>query len=78
MKKTSEVQETVTKIDKVICDVCGKEIEKNELNEFYDYFEIDKKWGYFSKCDGRNDKFDICEDCYEKMLNLIGLRKRAE
>ncbi len=75
MIKTKEVSKTMTETDVIICDACKKEIKKNRFNEFNDYYHIDKVWGYHSNNDGRHDSYDICEECYGKMLKSIGLQK---
>lgn len=46
------------------CNGCGREIPLQGA----EYFHGEKSWGYFSKQDGRRDSFDLCEDCYEKLL----------
>ncbi len=68
--------ETVTrnseKVEKVLCNCCGKEIKK-EQGYFSDHLHIEKQWGYFSQKDGRKDDFDICESCYDKFVNSFVL-----
>jgi hypothetical protein len=33
------------------------------------FLTVEKEWGYFSdKKDGRIHRMDICESCYEKMV----------
>ena len=75
MIKTKEVNEIRIETDVIICDACKKEIRKNIFNEFDEYYHIEKEWGYHSDKDGRKDSFDICEECYDKMLNSINLGK---
>ena len=74
MIKTREVSEIRTETDVIICDACGREIRRNKYNEFEEFYHIDKKWGYHSNKDGQHDSYDICEDCYDKMLRSIGLK----
>ena len=62
MVKTKSVVDVKEIPEKIICDACGREIEKT--------------WGYFSEKDGRQDSFDICEKCYDKMLKAIGLQNK--
>jgi len=39
--------------------------EKNRTS----FLTVEKEWGYFSdKKDGRIHRMDICESCYEKMV----------
>ena len=55
-------------IEKIICNCCGREIkvENDILHE--EIMSVDINWGYFSKHDGENHKFDLCGDCYEKLI----------
>ena len=50
-------------LSKVICNGCGQEISLTSA----DYFHGEKTWGYFSEKDGRQDCFDLCEKCFDKM-----------
>lgn len=55
-------------MEKVICNKCGKKLEykKGILHE--DALFVTKEWGYFSKKDLRVDRFCLCEECYDKMI----------
>jgi hypothetical protein len=50
------------------CNVCGKTIciEHGIMKE--DVFEAAKEWGYFSKYDLEVHRFNICEECYDKLI----------
>lgn len=50
------------------CNMCGREllIENGLLKE--GCFHGEQKFGYFSKKDGENHSFDICEACYDKLM----------
>ena len=52
----------------VVCNECGKYllVENGILKE--GCFEGDAVFGYFSKKDGQIHSFDLCEDCYDKMI----------
>ena len=65
IKKNILSEKEVT--EKVICNCCGKEIEKNAHGYFEDYIHIEKKWGYTSDNDGREDVADICEKCWRNI-----------
>ena len=56
-------------VSKIVCNKCGKEIkiENGILKE--DVLSIEKKWGYFSGKDNENHHFDLCEECYDKMIH---------
>lgn len=56
------------KIKEIYCNKCGKKIEmKNEVLQ-EDVLQVDKVWGYFSKKDGIKHSFDLCEDCYDRII----------
>lgn len=56
------------KLTHVVCNCCGKEIlvEKEIVKEGVFYGRI--CWGYFSKCDGLEDSFELCEECYDNIV----------
>ncbi len=51
------------------CNACGKliMIENNLLKE--DVFEAVKEWGYFSKKDLEIHRFNLCEECYDRIIS---------
>lgn len=52
----------------IVCNKCGKKIAK--LNDIWmeEVLQVNKEWGYFSKKDGREDSFDLCETCYDELV----------
>lgn len=56
------------KLIQVVCNGCGRElkVENGYLKE--GLFTADQVFGYFSKRDGVRHRFDLCEECYEKLL----------
>lgn len=61
------------KYGKVICNQCKKELksEKDFLRE--GCFTVDYTFGYFSRKDGTRHRFDLCEDCYDKMVGQFAI-----
>lgn len=57
------------KLVQVVCNQCGKELklENGYLKE--GCFTADYLFGYFSRRDGSRHHFDLCEDCYDKMVD---------
>lgn len=53
------------------CNMCGKKlkIESGILKE--GVFEAKKEWGYFSDKDLEIHQFDMCEDCYNKLVQTF-------
>ena len=64
------VKET-KEIDKIICNRCGRSIPVIQGVPREDVLEVSKRWGYFSEKDNRLDEFDLCEQCYDEIINLI-------
>lgn len=60
-------------LTEAFCNKCGRplRIEKGIIKE--GCFCVDFVWGYFSKKDGHRHQFDICEDCYDAMLEEFAI-----
>jgi len=65
-----QVVKTETEIDTVTCNFCGDLIRVNS-DDYSDYLHIEKGWGYFSNKDNQCHSFDMCGDCYDKMIDNI-------
>lgn len=69
---------TVTVIDKevteIICNICGQKVDKDLYGNFFDYIHLEKTWGYNSKWDMESHSFDICQNCYEKIMKNARIR----
>ncbi|WP_304509207.1 hypothetical protein [Anaerotignum sp.] len=61
-------------VTKVICNCCGKEIPLVREGLWEEYFHAEKSWGYLSNQDGRQDSFDLCQECYEKMIESFEMK----
>jgi hypothetical protein len=57
-----------TQIEWIGCNCCGQKIASQQESERASFLSVSKVWGYFSKWDGSRHSFDICEACYEKMV----------
>ncbi len=64
MKRYKNITVIEKQIDKVICNGCGKEIDRHA-----DYLSVDKAWGYGVPFDGQNHTFDLCGECYKKITD---------
>lgn len=62
------LDEKETELATVICNNCKKElmVENGILKE--GCFAVNTTFGYFSEKDGQNHSFDMCEECYDKMI----------
>ena len=52
----------------VICNRCGKEFESVDGILHEDGLFVKKEWGYFSGKDLKVHSFNLCEACYERLL----------
>lgn len=59
---------TMGQLEKVVCNQCKKEVicSGDILKE--QFFSVRYSWGYFSGRDGETDEWDLCQDCYEKLV----------
>ncbi len=58
----------VNHLEQVRCNKCGRslKVENGMLKE--GCFHAEHSFGYFSKQDGMKHSFDLCEECYEKVV----------
>ena len=62
------LNEKETELAAVVCNCCKKEllVENGILKE--ECIHVTHDFGYFSKRDGETQNFDLCEECYEKIV----------
>lgn len=66
------------KLTQIRCNGCGRELKlENEMIR-EGYFTADVCFGYFSRKDGIRQKFDLCEDCYDKWIGSFVLPVEEE
>lgn len=73
MRKKKKILEEKEEIYEVICNMCGENIKKDQFGKFCDYLQVDKIWGYLSSIDGENHSFDLCNECYLKIVSNFKL-----
>ena len=61
----------INKIDKVKCNCCGNEITSDSNGYSSDYLSVSKRWNYHSNFDNQEHNFDLCEDCYKKLISTF-------
>ncbi len=52
----------------IYCNKCGKELSYSNGMFKEGVLQIIKEWDYFSKKDLEVHQFNVCEDCYERMI----------
>ena len=55
----------------IYCNKCGRPICMEEAVEKSDYLRIEKNWGYFSNKDGICQNVNICEECYDELVETF-------
>ncbi|MDE6025067.1 MAG: hypothetical protein K2G45_06430 [Lachnospiraceae bacterium] len=53
------------------CNKCGRELSVVNDIPREDFLQINKSWGYFSKKDGKNYKFVLCEKCCDDFVSTF-------
>ena len=58
-------------LEEICCNRCGKKIrlENGMLEEGIFHGKV--TWGYFSEKDMEQHEFDLCEACYDKMIQAF-------
>ena len=57
-----------TSLTAVICKCCGRNLVVANGIVREGVAHICAEWDYFSEKDGENHNFDICEECYDRLL----------
>lgn len=62
-----QIKEKVSKesLVDILCDICGESCTK-EYN--LEVGHLEAFWGYGSKKDGESTLIELCEDCFDKMV----------
>lgn len=66
----------------IYCNSCGKELKRENGILMEDAFEAIKEWGYFSNRDTQVHHFNLCEDCYDRLISgfriPVEVKKKVE
>lgn len=57
-----------TELVQAVCNCCGKNllVENGFLKE--ECIHVEHAFGFFGTKDGMNHRFDLCEECYRKIM----------
>lgn len=61
----------VKTVDKIYCDSCGKDCTITCPVDEYEYASIEATWGYFSNQDGLQFDIQICEKCFDEVIDFL-------
>lgn len=76
MRKYQNKEENI--LIKVVCNSCGKELKVEDGYLKEGCFHAERVFGYFSKKDGTRHKFDLCDECYEKLIDHFAVAVEEE
>ncbi|HBA64035.1 MAG TPA: hypothetical protein DCZ20_09295 [Lachnospiraceae bacterium] len=62
------MEKTTNPCHVIICNKCGKKIDKKDGLQKEEVFHGEVRWGYFSNKDGETHTFDLCEACYDEWI----------
>lgn len=62
----------------LICNCCGRSLKKTEQVLLEDVCSVRVQWGYFSRKDGENHSFELCEECYDRITQEFVIPPRVE
>lgn len=63
---------------KIVCNMCKKEIDVVNGIPQEDVLTVEKRWGYFSEKDNELHRFDLCEECYGKLISSFEIPVERE
>ena len=55
-------------LEKVLCNCCGRELSMTGRLVAEGVLHVRKDWGFFSEKDLVRHEFDVCEQCYDKLI----------
>ena len=69
-------------LKKIVCNQCGRELKlENDIVQ-EGVFRGEAHWGYFSEKDGESHSFDLCEQCYDRLVSgfeiPVGRKEQTE
>ena len=65
-------------LSNVRCNVCGRDVEKEDPGYFEDHISITKRWGFHSPFDGEEHDIDLCVDCYQDWISRFEIQPHVE
>lgn len=57
----------------VVCNKCKKHVAVHDGCLKDSFVHMDYAFGYFSSKDGMVHHFDLCESCYDEMINAFSI-----
>lgn len=64
-------------VDQVLCDSCGESCTITEPVHDHEYATIKATWGYFSNQDGTQYDIQVCEKCFNEVIDLLKKKRKT-
>lgn len=71
MKKTKKIKEFVEVTEDIICNWCGKTTFNGHS---FNHIHLHVSWGFDSRKDLEDHDSDLCERCYDKLINKFKIK----
>ena len=65
-------------LETVICNGCGKKLVVGQGVLREGALEVCHAWDYFSEKDGEIHRFDLCEECYDRLVSELRIPPEVE
>lgn len=65
-------------LQQVKCNQCGKTLKMKNGMILEGIYEGNQKFGYFSNKDGMQYSFDLCEECFDRLLSGFSIAAAKE
>lgn len=69
-----KIYDNEQKLVKIICNGCSCECESENSVFKKEFLSVQKSWGYFSERDGETDCWDLCEECYNRLVSSFKIK----
>lgn len=78
MRQYQIEKKPVEELKKIICNKCGREIPVLQGVPQEEVLSVEKRWGYFSRKDNQVHRFEICENCYDELVESFCIKIETE
>ncbi|HCT65069.1 MAG TPA: hypothetical protein DIC60_07410 [Lachnospiraceae bacterium] len=76
MIKTEKRTQETEVVGNIYCNMCGRQLKTDKHGYYEDFVHIEKRWGYTSEKDGKEQSVDICEHCWDKFTAGFAIKDK--
>lgn len=66
------------KLIEIVCNCCGRSLTLTNGILTEGVCRVETDWGYFSKKDGERHSLDLCEECYDRLIQNFAVPPKIE